>query len=119
MKKQKFNCPAEMCLSLIGGKWKAILLYNLRSSPQRFGELKRLSPGITQTMLSKELKALEEAGLVHRHILGRDRLSGVEYELSPRGQTLKPLLAAMIRWGLTHQSDYVLGDYGMASFTHR
>ena len=116
MKKKKFNCPAEMCVSLVGGKWRAILLYNLRRTPQRFGELKRLSPGITPATLTKELKTLETAGLVKRSVLGRDRLSGVEYALTARGESLKPVLYAMIRWGVAHQRDYALGDFGMARF---
>lgn len=116
MPKKKFNCPAEMCLSLIGGKWKAILLYNLRRGPRRFGDLKRHSPGITPATLTKELRDLRTAGLVTRTVLGTDRLAGVEYALSDRGHSLKPILYAMIRWGVAHQRDYVTGDFGMAGF---
>lgn len=116
MQKRKFNCPAEMTLSLIGGKWKAILLYNLRKGPRRFGELRRLSPGISPATLTKELGALEEAGIVARTLVGRDRLAGVEYSLTAKGESLKPVLYAMIRWGLANQKDYVLGDFGMAVF---
>ncbi len=118
MAKKKFNCPAELCLSLIGGRWKAILLYNMRKSPRRFGELRRLSPGITQATLTRELRDLEASGLVERSVLGRDRLSGVEYALSPKGESLKPILYAMIRWGIANQSDYVIGEFGMAPFTN-
>lgn len=116
MKKQKFNCPAEMTLQLIGGKWKAILLYNLRRGAVRFGELKRRSPGITRATLSTQLRELESSGLIYRTVIGRDPLSGVEYGLTARGESLKPVLYAMIRWGIAHQSDYVTGEYGMAVF---
>jgi len=116
MAKKKFNCPAEMTIHLIGGKWKSILLYNLRKSPKRFGELRRLSPGITQSMLAKELKELEASGLVQRFALSRDRLAGVEYSLTSKGESLKPVLYSMIRWGIANQKDYVLGDYGMTAF---
>lgn len=116
MKKRKFNCPAEMTLSLMGGKWKAILLYNLRKDAKRFGELKRLSPGITAATLATALKELEDAGLVAKEQLGRDKLSGVSYSMTEKGNSLKPVLYAAIRWGLANQKDYVVGDYGMAIF---
>ena len=114
--RRKFNCPAEMTISLIGGKWKAILLYNLRKGPKRFGELKRFSPGITQATLTKELRDLESSGIVERNQIGRDRLSGVEYSLTEKGESLKPILYAMIRWGIAHQKDHAVGDFGMAIF---
>ena len=116
MEKRKFNCPAEMTISLMGGKWKAILLYNMRKGPKRFGELKRLSPGITQATLTKELRDLESSGLVKRFAISKDRLGGVEYSLTARGESLKPILYSMIRWGLAHQKEYVVGDFGMAIF---
>lgn len=117
MTKRRFNCPAEMTIQLIGGKWKAILLYNMRKGARRFGELRRLSPGITQATLTKELRDLEVSGLVRRFAIGRDRLSGVEYSLTEKGESLKPILYAMIRWGIAHQKDYVNGEFGMAGFS--
>jgi DNA-binding HxlR family transcriptional regulator len=116
MRRQHYNCPAEMTLSLIGGKWRAILLYNLRKRPRRFGDLKRHSPGITSAMLTKELKALGGAGLVRRQAMGRDRTDGVEYALTARGESLKPALYALIRWGIAHQAEYAEGPFGMAAF---
>lgn len=112
--RRKFNCPAQMTLDLIGGKWRAILLYNIRRGPRRFGELKRLSPGINQATLARELKALEESGLVARSAIGRERTEGVEYALTERGESLRPILNALIRWGLAHQKEYVVGDFGMS-----
>ncbi|RYZ83422.1 MAG: transcriptional regulator, partial [Proteobacteria bacterium] len=88
-----------MTIHLIGGKWRAILIYNLRKETRRFGELKRLSPGITQATLTKELRTLESHGLITRHTIGRDRLSGVEYSLTAKGHSLRPIMNAMIRWG--------------------
>lgn len=115
-KRRPFNCPAELTLSLIGGKWKAILLYNLRKKAQRFGELRRLSPGITQATLSAQLKELEEAGLVERRVVSPEPRLAVEYSLTARGESLKPALYALIRWGLAHQELYVQGEFGMAKF---
>lgn len=114
--KKKYNCPAEMTIDLIGGKWKVILLYNLRKSARRFGEIKRLSPGITAATLSQHLKELERDGLVRRRMIGDDALGGVEYQLTAKGESLKPILYAMIRWGIAHQKEYALGDFGMAVF---
>jgi len=116
MKRKAFNCPGELAVSLIGGKWRLILLYNVRKKPRRFGDLKRHSPGITPATLTKELRALEAAGLVRRKKIAADPLSGVEYSLTARGQSLKPALYALIRWGLAHQAEYVEGPFGMAAF---
>jgi DNA-binding HxlR family transcriptional regulator len=116
IKKKKFNCPAEMTVSLIGGKWKAILLYNLRKGPKRFGDLRRLSPGITAGTLTTQLRELEKAELVKRAEIGGNRLEGVEYRMTPKGESLKPVLYAMIRWGITHSKEYAIGDFGMAVF---
>lgn len=112
-RKRKFNCPAELTATLLQGKWKVIILYNLRKSPKRFGELRRMTPGITQATLTKQLKELENSGIVKRSVLGKDKLSGVEYELTSVGMELKPVLYAMIRWGLSHQKDYVAGSFVM------
>lgn len=116
MVKKKYNCPAEMTISLIGGKWKAILIYNLRRGPRRFGDLRRHSPGITQATLTQQLRELEENGLVRRSVVGKDRLAGVEYSLTEKGESLKPILYSMIRWGLAHQKDHVIGEFGMNAF---
>lgn len=105
-----------MTVHLIGGKWKAILLYNLRRGPLRFGELRRRSPGITRTTLTLQLRELEQSGIVRRSVIGRDKLSGVEYALTAKGESLKPVLYAMIRWGIANQGDHVLGDFGMSPF---
>lgn len=113
---QAFNCPAEMTLSLIGGKWKAVLIYNLRKGPQRFGELKRRSPGITAATLTSQLRELERSGLIYRRELDAGALPAVSYGLTAKGESLKPILSALIRWGLAHQKDYVLGEFGMAIF---
>jgi DNA-binding HxlR family transcriptional regulator len=115
MKKKKYNCPAEMALERISGKWKIIILWNLRKGALRFGELKRFSPGITQMMLTQQLKSLEGEGIVLRHVLSQKPLQ-VEYSLSPLGQSLKPVLYALVKWGLTNQSKYTIGDFGMAHF---
>ena len=116
MKKQSYNCPGELTAALIGGKWKIILLYNLRRGPLRFGELKRRSPGITPATLTGQLRQLEAAHLIARSWIGRERTAGVEYALTERGLSLRPVISTLIRWGLKNQAEYVAGEFGMAGF---
>lgn len=104
-----------MALDRIAGKWKVILLWNLRRSAKRFGELKRLSPGITQMMLTQQLKSLEEEGLIERRVISQKPLQ-VEYSMTALGESLKPVIYALVKWGLAHQNKYTLGDYGMSIF---
>lgn len=111
--KMKYNCPAEMTMSLLGGKWKVILVYNLRKGPKRFGELKRLSPGITASTLTQQLREMEDMQFVSRNAVGKDKLEGVEYALTEKGESLKPILKALIRWGLDNQKDYAAGEFRM------
>ncbi|MBL7558117.1 MAG: helix-turn-helix transcriptional regulator [Bdellovibrionaceae bacterium] len=111
MKKKHFNCPAELTAKLIGGTWKSSLLYHLRKTPKRFGELRRLSPGLSQSTLSRELRDFEKNGIISKTKIGKEPYNGTEYALTEKGQTLKPILNAMIRWGLENQKDFVLGDF--------
>ena len=97
--KAKFNCPAEMTISLIGGKWKAILINAIyHTSPARFGELKRSVKGITQSMLTQQLRELEEDGLISRKIYA-EIAPRVEYTLTDFGFTLSPIMQSMANWG--------------------
>lgn len=94
-------CPVALTLSVIGGKWKPTLLYHLKDEARRFNELRRLVPDITQRMLTMQLRALEEDGVVLRMI--HDTVPPqVEYELTPYGRTLGPIIEAMERWGERH-----------------
>jgi DNA-binding HxlR family transcriptional regulator len=116
IQKRSYNCPAEMTLGLIAGKWKAILVYNLRKGPKRFGELRRLCPGVTAATLTQQLREMEENGLVDRHVLAKTPLPAVEYALTERGESLKPILYALVKWGIAHQKEYAVGEFGMAVF---
>lgn len=116
MKRKKFNCPAELTVHLMGGKWKAILLYNLRKGPRRFGELRRFSPGISTATLTSQLREMEGTGLIKRRVINPLPNLAVEYSLTEKGESLRPILTAMIRWGIAHQRDYILGEFGMAIF---
>jgi len=96
-----FACPVEAALAVIGGKWKGIILYHLKDDNRRFNELKRLIPGITQRMLTKQLRELEADQIVHREIF-QQIPPRVEYSLTPFGQTLTPILKTIQEWGIEY-----------------
>ena len=92
------GCPVEAALERIGGKWKGIALYHLLEGPKRYTELKRDVGGVTQRMLTKQLRELEADGLVHREVFPVVP-PHVEYSLTERGRTLEPILLALRDWG--------------------
>jgi DNA-binding HxlR family transcriptional regulator len=102
MKNSGNDCPVETTLSVIGGKWKALILWHLRDQIKRFGELKRLMPGITQKMLAQQLREMEKDGLVKRKIYPQVPPK-VEYSLTDCGKSLCPILDMMGEWGSKHK----------------
>jgi DNA-binding HxlR family transcriptional regulator len=95
---EKFHCAMDVAMNYIGGKWKTVVLWYLRNNTYRFGTLKKKIPGITEKMLSLQLKALEEDGLVKREVFPEVPLR-VEYSMTDFGKTLIPLLEELARWG--------------------
>jgi DNA-binding HxlR family transcriptional regulator len=85
-------------VDVISGKWKPTILYYLKDQPRRFNELRRLTPYITQRMLTLQLRELETDGIISRTVLGQVPPS-VEYAITERGLTLAPLLDQMGEWG--------------------
>lgn len=95
-------CPVEATLELIGGKWKGIVLYYLMVDGRlRFSVLKRKVGCVTQRMLTKQLRELEDSGLVNR-IVYAEVPPRVEYELTEEGESLKPVLLTLKKWGEAH-----------------
>jgi DNA-binding HxlR family transcriptional regulator len=92
------GCPVEATLDLIDGKWKAIILYHLFERTLRFSELKRRLSKITQRMLTRQLRELEEVGVVNRTIFA-EVPARVEYSLTPHGRSLEPVIRALWIWG--------------------
>ncbi len=91
-------CGVEETLKVIGGKWKLIILYYLFQDTRRFGELKRLIPGITQKMLTGQLRELERDKVIKRKVYAQVPPK-VEYSLTDLGLSLKDVLNIMNKWG--------------------
>jgi DNA-binding HxlR family transcriptional regulator len=93
------GCPVEATLDLIDGKWKAVILYHLQDDTIRFNELgRRLSRRISQRMLTRQLRELEAAGLIHREVYAQVPLR-VEYSLTKLGRSLEPVIRSLWNWG--------------------
>ena len=93
------SCPVTATMQVLGGKWKAILINAIyHTSPARFGELKRSVKGITQSMLTQQLRELEDDGLISRKIYA-EIPPRVEYTLTEFGLTLSPIMQSMAKWG--------------------
>lgn len=95
-------CPVATMVELIGNKWKLLIIRNLLASTSRFGELKKGIPGISQKVLTDNLRALESDGLVIRKIFP-EVPPRVEYSLSELGNTLRPLFKDMEAWGNSYK----------------
>lgn len=95
---QDIHCPVEATLGLIGGKYKALILWKLISGPMRFSELRRTVSTATPKMLTQQLRELEKDGLVHREIFPVIP-PRVEYSLTDFGRSIRPVLESMYAWG--------------------
>ena len=91
-------CPVETTLTLIGDKWKVLILRDLMPGTKRFGELKKSIGTVSQKVLTAQLRDMEENGLVHREVYA-EVPPRVEYSLTELGKSLKPILDSMWSWG--------------------
>jgi len=91
-------CPVETTLTLIGDKWKVLILRDLLPGTKRFGELKKSIGIVSQKVLTAQLRDMEQNGLVHREVFA-EVPPRVEYSLTELGRSLKPILDAMWNWG--------------------
>lgn len=94
----KTGCDVEATLSVIGGRWKPVLVCHLLSGPKRFGELCRLVPNATERMITLQLRELEADGVISRLVYA-EVPPRVEYKLTRFGQSLEPILEQMQDWG--------------------
>ncbi|MFD1953553.1 winged helix-turn-helix transcriptional regulator [Paenibacillus thailandensis] len=104
------NCEKELTLAVIGGKWKLIILWHLGlEGTKRFSELRKLIPGITQKMLTNQLRELEEDKLVKRKVYP-EVPPRVEYSMTEYGESLMPVLRGMYDWGKNYGEKVVWND---------
>ncbi|MBO5057437.1 MAG: helix-turn-helix transcriptional regulator [Lachnospiraceae bacterium] len=95
-------CPVETTLTLIGDKWKVLILRDLLPGTKRFGELKKSIGNISQKVLTAQLRAMEENGLINRKVYA-EVPPRVEYSLTELGRSLKPILDALWNWGAEYK----------------
>ncbi|OQY20340.1 MAG: transcriptional regulator [Desulfobacteraceae bacterium 4572_35.1] len=108
-----YRCPVELTLEIIGGKWKALILWHLSYKTLRFSQLKRRLPRVTQKMLTQQLRELERDGVVYREVYPQVPPK-VEYSLTGLGSSVVPLLQQMCEWGKQFEGreDQVQQGYG-------
>ena len=102
-KKELPACPVETTLTLIGDKWKVLILRDLMPGTKRFGELKKSVGNVSQKVLTAQLRAMEENGLVRREVYA-EVPPRVEYSLTELGKSLKPILDSMRAWGEAYKA---------------
>ena len=99
LKKEELpECPVATTVQLIGNKWKLLILRNLRTRPWRFNELQKSLEGISQKVLTESLRSMEADGIIVRTVYA-EVPPRVEYSLSELGDTMRPILDAMEKWG--------------------
>ena len=94
-----YPCGTSVAMSLIGGKWKMVIIYHLMEGKLRYNELRKQLPTVTERTLSLQLKQLEADGFVKRTVYTRKPPLKVDYELTAFGKTLLPVLEAIGKWG--------------------
>ncbi len=99
LKGNVYPCTVSLAMDLVGGKWKAVILYHLKDGNKRYSELRREMPAITEMTLSLQLKKLESNGLVYRKVYGKKPPIKVVYELTDFGKSFVPVLEAITKWG--------------------
>ena len=106
-KEHQYDWPIDATLDVIGGKWKPLIIYALNDETLRFSRLlDKLQPRITQRMLTKQLRQLEEDGLITRKVYA-EVPPKVEYSLTETGKSLMPILDQLCEWGSEHMGDRI------------
>jgi len=99
-RQRTYLCPVDVALSVIDGKWKPLILFELKKGRRRFGALHATIPSVSHKVLTQQLRQLEATGLIARISRG----DGLAYELTDFGRTLRPALTALAAWGLRHHA---------------
>jgi len=98
-KGKEYPCCTSLVMGIIGGKWKAVILNNLKYSTLRYSELRKTMPTVTERTLSLQLKKLENDGIIKRKVYTSKPPLKVEYSLTEFGKTLVPVIESMVNWG--------------------
>jgi DNA-binding HxlR family transcriptional regulator len=98
---QNDGCPVTATIAIIGGKWKPIILYLISHEINRFGEMHGMICGISKKMLTEQLRELERDGIIVRKVFA-EIPPRVEYSITEKGKTLRPIILSMREWGLKH-----------------
>ncbi|GAA4790472.1 helix-turn-helix domain-containing protein [Olivibacter ginsenosidimutans] len=99
LKGKTYPCTVSLTMDLVGGKWKAVILYHLKDEAKRYNELRKEMPSVTEMTLSLQLKQLENDGMVSRKVYGQKPPIKVIYSLTDFGKTFIPVLDAITTWG--------------------
>lgn len=94
-----YPCTVSVAMDLVGGKWKAVILFHLKDARKRYSELRKEMPGVTERTLSLQLKQLEEDELISRKVYGEKPPLKVIYSLTDFGKSFTPVLDTIIAWG--------------------
>jgi DNA-binding HxlR family transcriptional regulator len=97
------DCPINIAIAILAGKWKPTILSELREGARRFSDLRREIPGISEKVLSNHLRDLEADGIVSRREFREGAVLATEYSFTDYGTTLRPILDALANWGANHQ----------------
>ena len=93
------NCPVTKIMSVLGGRWKFIILYTIRNAPKRFGQINQFIPSISNKVLTEQLRELEEDNIINRRVISDKIPVNVEYSLTEKGKKLTPIIDLMAEWG--------------------
>lgn len=99
VKDKLYPCTVSVAMDLVGGKWKAVILYHLKDGRKRYSELRKEMRGVTERTLSIQLKQLEEDELISREVYGKKPPIKVVYSLTDFGRSFTPVLDAITGWG--------------------
>ena len=103
MKDLVSRCPIEEVMQVLGGRWPTLLIYYLKDGTKRFSDLRRDNPTVSHRIMTLELRKLEKAGIVTRTVFDGYPLR-VEYDLTPAGLTLMPMIDALGDWWEAHDA---------------
>ena len=112
----KTGCDVEATLSVIGGRWKPILVCHLLHGRKRFGELRRLTPNATERMITLQLRELEADGVISRQVFA-EVPPRVEYDVTEFGRSLEPILTVMQEWGAAFKARRLAEEEGASAAT--